>query len=73
MQTIMSLRLLIMYQCLTELVTKHGLHARIQRGRGRGSGHPHPLGNHKNTGPDPLKNHKATKLAFNVGPSSTRH
>ena len=31
--------------------------------------------NHKNivflsnTGPDPLKNHKATKPAFNVGPS----
>ena len=23
-----------------------------------------------NTGPDPLKNHKATKPAFNVGPSS---
>ena len=27
---------------------------------------------HSNTGPDPLKNHKATKLAFNVGPSSVR-
>ena len=25
-----------------------------------------------NTGPDPLKNHKATKPAFNVGPSSAR-
>ena len=25
-----------------------------------------------NNGPDPLKNHTATKLAFNVGPSSTR-
>ena len=25
-----------------------------------------------NTGPDPLKNHKATKPAFNVGPSSVR-
>ena len=23
-----------------------------------------------NTGPDPLKNHKVTKSAFNVGPSS---
>ena len=23
-------------------------------------------------GPDPLKNHKATKLAFNVGPTSAR-
>ena len=35
-----------------------------------------PLKNHKNigfirnTGLDPLKNHKATKPAFNVGPSS---
>ena len=34
--------------------------------------------NHKNirflgiTGPDPLKNHKATKPALNVGPSSAR-
>ena len=25
-----------------------------------------------NTGPDPLKNHKATKPAFTVGPSSAR-
>ena len=25
-----------------------------------------------NTGPDPLKNHKATKPAFNVGPPSAR-
>ena len=23
-----------------------------------------------NTGPDPLKNHKATKSAFNIGPST---
>ena len=36
------------------------------------------LKNHKNigflsnTGPDPLKNHKATKPAFNVGPPSAR-
>ena len=46
------------------------------RGRDRGSGST--LKNHKiiaflcntvNTGPDPLKNHKATKPAFNVGPS----
>ena len=34
-----------------------------------------PLENHQaigflnNTGPDPLKNHKATKPAFNIGPS----
>ena len=43
-------------------------------GGGRGSGLP--LKNHKkigflnNTGLDPLKNHKATKPAFNVGQSS---
>ena len=45
----------------------------------RGSGPPPPLNNHKNigllwlfsnTGPDSLKNHKATMPAFNVGPSS---
>ena len=53
------------------------LHVRIKRGTGgRGSG-PR-LKNHKligfpsNTGPDPLKNHKATKPAVNVGPSSAR-
>ena len=39
---------------------------------------PPPLKNHKNigflsnTGTDPLKNHKATKPAFNVGQSSAR-
>ena len=26
-----------------------------------------------NTGPDPLENHKATKLAFNVLPPAIRH
>ena len=42
-----------------------------------GSGHPLPE-NHKksgffsNTGPDPLKNHEATKPEFNVGPSLAR-
>ena len=46
---------------------------RIQRG-GQGVGTP-PLRNHQNIGflsntaPDPLKYHKATKLAFNVGQS----
>ena len=46
------------------------------RGGGGGQGVKTPLlKNHKNkgflrnTGPDPLKNHKATKPAFNVGPS----
>ena len=29
-------------------------------------------GSHSNTGPGPLKKHKATKPAFNVGPSSAR-
>ena len=43
-------------------------------GVGMGSGPP-PLKNHKNigflsnTGLHPMKSHKATKLAFNVGPS----
>ena len=51
---------------------------RRSRGRDRGSGPPPPLNNHKNigflsnTGPDPLKNHKATKPAFNVGQTSAR-
>ena len=43
---------------------------------GRGSGLPPEkitnIGFLCNTGPDPLKNHKATKPAFNVGPSSAR-
>ena len=45
-------------------------------GGGGGCPDPHPLENHKNigfhsnTGPDPLKNHKATKPVFNVGTSS---
>ena len=44
----------------------------------RQSGHPPPEKSQKyigflcNTGPDPLKNNKATKPAFNIGPSSTR-
>ena len=49
--------------------------------RGGGQGvrtPPPPLKNHKNivfrsnTGPDPLKNLKATKPVFNVRPSSAR-
>ena len=53
-----------------------GCHGRIQRGTGGPD--PPPLKNHKkigflsNTGPDLLKNHKATKPAFNVGPLSAR-
>ena len=48
-------------------------HWQIQRGVG-GQGFRTPLKNHKNigffinTGLDPLKNHEATKPAFNVGP-----
>ena len=51
------------------------MHAQIQRGAG---GPDPPLENHKaivfisNTGPNPLKYHKATKPACNVGPQSTR-
>ena len=45
---------------------------------GAQSGPPPPQKNHKNigflseTGPDHLKNHKATKPAFNAGSSSAR-
>ena len=52
------------------------MQARIQRG---GGGTGPPLKNDKNigfsskTGPDLMKNHKATKSAFNVGPSLARH
>ena len=55
----------------THLLSLMSIHVQIQRGTG--SGLPE---NHKNKeflshiGPDPLKNHKATKPAFNVGPSS---
>ena len=51
---------------------KHG-----SKERGKGSPDPPPpLKNQKrigflsNTGPDPLKNHKVSKLTFNVGQSS---
>ena len=46
---------------------------------GGGTGDSDPLENHKtigflmNTGPDPFKNQKATKPAFNVWPPSARH
>ena len=44
------------------------VHARIQRGD---RGVRTPLKGHSsNTGADTLENHKATKPAFNVGPSS---
>ena len=52
-------------------------HGRIQRG-GTGDPDPLPLKNYRNTGfhcnagPDLLKNHKAAKPGFNVGPSSAR-
>ena len=44
-------------------------------GGGKGSGPPEKSQNKgflRNTGPDSLENHKATKPAFNVGPSSAR-
>ena len=52
------------------------VHVRIQRGD-RGSGPPPPgkyknIGFLSNAGPDSLKITKATKPAFNVGPSSAR-
>ena len=54
-------------------------HMRIQTGdRGSGPPPPHPrkikknIGLIHNTGPDLPKNHKATKPAFKVGPSSAR-
>ena len=52
-------------------------HGRIQRGGG-GRGPDPPLKNHNNigflcnTGPEPVRNRKATKPAFNAGPSSAR-
>ena len=58
------------------------LHARVQRGGGGGVavGLDPPSAPEKSqkyrflciAGPDPLKNHKATKPAFNVGPSLAR-
>ena len=59
-------------------IHKAGIHVRIQRGGGGGQVVQNPLKNHKNigflskTGPDPLKNHEATKPAFNYGLSSAR-
>ena len=53
------------------------MHARIQKGW-TGGPDTHPLKNHKNigvlsnTGSDTLKNHIATKQAFNVVPPSAR-
>ena len=52
-------------------------HVRIQRGGAGDPDPPPPLKNHKNIGflgtaPDPLKNYKATKPAFNVGPTTAR-
>ena len=53
----------------------------MRKSRGGTGGPTSPLENHKNIGhigflsntdPDPLKNHKATKPAFNGGLSSAR-
>ena len=63
-----------LFACICVKLHNHG---RIQRGGGyRGCGPP--LKNHKyigflsNTGPNLLKNHKATKPEFNIGQSSAR-
>ena len=52
------------------------VHVGIQRGEvGIGSGPSKKSQKYRvseHTGPDPLKNYKATKPAFNVGPSSAR-
>ena len=51
------------------------IHMRESREGNKGSGHPTPaekpqhIGFASNTGPNPLKNHEATKLAVNVVPS----
>ena len=56
------------------MITAHAMH----RSSGGDRGSRPPLQNHQNlgflsnTGPDCLKNHKATKPEFNVGPSSAR-
>ena len=53
-------------------------HARIQSGGHNGFGPPENLinigflSNTVFTGPDPLKDHKATKATFNFGPSFAR-
>ena len=49
----------------------HINHARIQRGGGGAGGHKN-IGFSINTGPNPLKNHNATKPAFNFKSSSAR-
>ena len=57
---------------------KYIVHARIQNWGGGGQWVRIPPKDHKairfliNTGPDPMKNHKATKPAYHVWPSSTR-
>ena len=58
---------------------KYHQHAQILRGGGGGTGVQDPpeksqksIGLLNNTGPYPLKNHKATQQAFNVGPFSAR-
>ena len=61
---------------------RSSIHGRIQRGGGGGVGEGQGVGttlkNHKNTeflsntGPDPLKNYKASTPTINVWPSSAR-
>ena len=62
-----------MYTQKTSVLTSREKRGYRGGGGGRGSG-PHMKNNKNigflsNTGPTPLKNHKATKPTFNVGPA----
>ena len=48
------------------------MHVRIQKGLTPPPKNHKNIGFLSNTSPDSLKNHKATKTAFNMGPSSAR-
>ena len=79
-RNMLTLALPVRYKAEVCMVEKVDLHnVRAMCGSIGGTGGPDPLKNHKhigrfrsNSGPDPLKNYEATKLAFNVGPSSAR-
>ena len=61
------------YYYKSRMVFRHVFcgHGLIQSGGG-GAEKSQNIGFLSYTGPDPLKNHKATKPAFNVGPLSAR-
>ena len=57
------------------IIISYAYHARTKRGAGQGSRPPEKLQNIEflsNIDPGPLKIHKSTKPAFNVGSSSAR-